>query len=98
MTGELQSNADIVVHPQVSTTGINLAIPGAELGECDGRSRVDRLTVIVSLDLVKGFAVARDARHLRPRPRRRRLGSRGGCCSARDLHADVVVQPEVRAC
>ena len=98
VTGQLQSNADIVVHPQVSTSGINLGIPGTELGERDARSRVDQVTVIARLDLVKGFAIARDARHLRLGPRGRRLGSRDGCCGARDVHADVVVQPEVRAC
>lgn len=99
MQSKLNTNADIVIHPQVGAACVNLGVPGAELIKSDTRCRIDRITVITRLDLVELLAVAHNARHLRLRGggRRRRVRHRGGGRGVRNVHADVVVQPEVGA-
>jgi hypothetical protein len=64
VTSELGLGADVVVNPQVSASGVNLGVPGAELGKSGFCSEFNGLTAVTRPDLVIGLAGAHDARHL----------------------------------
>jgi hypothetical protein len=78
----LDANADVVINPEVATRGINRRVPLAELVQGDVVGRINSPAALAALNLVVCHTVAGDTRH---------LGLR------RDVNADVVVEPEVRA-
>lgn len=83
----LYTNTDIVVHPQVSTTRINLRIPFPEARQVGSHRVQDGIAAVSRLDLVVVCTGADDSGHLRLRP--------DGCVG--DVHANIVAEPEVRA-
>lgn len=94
----LDSNADVVVSPQVSAGRIDLGIPTAELGKANVVLCLDFVASVARGDLVKGLALSNNPRHLRRRTRVGGCGgTRGGGSGTGDVHADVVIEPEVAA-
>lgn len=90
----LDSNADVVVSPQVSAGRIDLGVPTAELGKANVVLCLDFVASIARGDLVEGLALGNNPRHLR---RSGCGGTRGGGSRTGDVHADVVIEPEVAA-
>lgn len=97
---DLNSNTDVIVHPQVTAGVIDLGVPHEELSEGEVVFLLNHVAVIARDYLVVGVAVVNDAGHLWCGAGG--LGSgcgavrSGGRCAG-DVDADVVVQPEIRA-